>query len=64
MEVLTPEQLLRKYVGKDPEDIELLEEFEDLKGSGKEISEEEKEKRREELEDMSSEELREVFGLT
>lgn len=55
MEVLTPEQLLRKYVGKNPEDIDLPKEFEELKGSATEISEEEKEKRREELEDMSSE---------
>ena len=60
MEALTPEQFLAKYFDERPGEIDLPEEFEELKGSAEELSEEE---RAEELEDMSSEELGEAFRL-
>jgi hypothetical protein len=63
MEALTPEMFMEKYLGVGPEEVELPPEFEELKGSAREISEEEKKRRREELENMGSEDLDEVFGL-
>ena len=62
MDALIPEKVLRKYLGKEPEDIDLPEEFEELKGSAAELSEEKK-KRREELEDVDSSDLSMAFGL-
>jgi len=53
---------LRNYLDERPEDIDLPREFEELKGSARELSKEEKERKAEEVEDMSSEEIREVFG--
>ena len=62
MEALTPEQFLKKYFNERPESS-ISEELSELKGSACEISEEEKEKRRKEVQEMSSEELGKAFGL-
>lgn len=63
MEILTPEEFLRKYSGKKIEDIEISEELKQLKGSAEKLSEEERQRRKKELEEMDSEELAEKFGL-
>ena len=52
-----------KYFDERPGKIDLPEEFEELKGSAAELSEEEKEKCRDELEDMDSSDLSMAFGL-
>ncbi|MFB6158980.1 MAG: hypothetical protein ABEJ95_04985 [Candidatus Nanohalobium sp.] len=63
MESLTPEQFLEKYFDERPEEVGISESLQELKGSASEISEEEKERRRKEVEEMSSKELGEAFGL-
>lgn len=63
METLTPRQFLSQYLGKNPEDIDIPDELEDLKGAAQSISNEERIRRAEELEDMDSSELSSEFGL-
>lgn len=63
MDALTPEQFLKKYFNERPEESSISEELSELKGSASEISEEKKEKRRKEVQEMSSEELGKAFGL-
>lgn len=64
MEALTPEQFLEKYFDLRPEDVDIPEGLQELKGSATEISEQEEEKRRrEEVKEMSNRELRKAFGL-
>lgn len=63
MEALTPEQFLEKYFGESLDESSISDELLELKGSASEISKENKEKRREELQKMSSQELAKAFGL-
>lgn len=63
MEALTPEQFLEKYFDERPEEVDISESLKELKGSADKISEEEKERRRKEVEEMSGEGLDKVFGL-
>ena len=63
MKAVTPRQFLENHLGVDVDDIEIDPDLKEIQGSAREIPEEEKEKRREELEDMSTSDLEEVFGL-
>lgn len=63
MDALTPGMFLEKYFGVQPEEVELPPELGELKGSAEKISEEEKRRRENELEEMDSDNLNEVFGL-
>lgn len=63
MDVFTPAQFLKKYFDESPEDVDISANLKQLKGSADKISEEEKERRREEVQDMSGEELKKAFGL-
>lgn len=64
MEALTPKQFLERYFDQRPEEVDIPESLKELKNSAEDISEEEKQRRREELEDMDSSDLWSEFGLS
>lgn len=63
MDALPPRQFLEKYFGKRPDEVDIEDSLLELKGSAEEISEEKKNSRQKELEDMDSSHLSREFGL-